>query len=582
MKRYIVLMLALLLAAPSATRAANDAERLDALASRYWKYELATSYAMQMQARMPVRRLRAPTLQAAQEDGRFGASVLRELSSINAERLDHQRWLTYRALQYDAQGLVGDAKYYWYGQQITPYGQQFPYMLPIFSSYRFTSPEDGKEYIALLRDVAQYTRALQTLASGQHDRGIILPGIETGAAVATLSAYAAPAERNPFMVQANRLKALPSADAAALQRDIRAELESGLLPAIHTLIAYLNGPYRAGAPTGVGQSQYPGGRAYYAYMVSRSTTLDLTPQQIHAIGLREVARLNREIDAVRREMGFKGNLAAFRRYLKSDPRFFATSGSEIGDRLEGFVTRAARKIPAYYDHLPRAPYGVAPLPANLAGAQTFGYYDRPTPAIPRGTYRYNGSHPQGTWLPESGAIIMHELIPGHHFQIALQQENTALPPVRRYDMSVTAFVEGYAEYASQLGFDMGMYRDPYDRIGRLMLDMMISCRLVVDTGMNGMGWSLERARQYLRENTIMADNQIATETLRYSTDLPAQALAYKLGELTMLQLREEAKARMGSQFDIRAFHRWLIGSGTMTLSTLREHMRYEETHAAGN
>jgi uncharacterized protein (DUF885 family) len=237
-------------------------------------------------------------------------------------------------------------------------------------------------------------------------------------------------------------------------------------------------------------------------------------------------------------------------------------------------------VPAFYDRLPAAPYGVAPLPANLAGAQTFGYYDQPTAAKPRGTYLYNAAHPRTTWLPQAGALIMHELIPGHHFQIALQQENTALPPVRRYDFGVTAFVEGYAEYASQLGFDMGMYRDPYDRAGRLMQDMMVSCRLVVDTGMNDMGWSLSRAQQFMRQHTALAENQIKTETLRYSLDLPAQALGYKLGELTMLQLRDEARRRLGSQYDVRAFHRWLIGSGTMTLATLRQHLMYEETHAA--
>jgi uncharacterized protein (DUF885 family) len=167
------------------------------------------------------------------------------------------------------------------------------------------------------------------------------------------------------------------------------------------------------------------------------------------------------------------------------------------------------------------------------------------------------------------------LIPGHHFQIALQQENTSLPNVRHYDFSETGYVEGWGEYASQLCFEMDVYRTPYDKLGRMMQDLMVSTRLVVDTGMNALGWSRERAMQYMRENLTLSEAQIESESLRYSTDLPGQALAYKTGELTMLALRDRAKAELGSQFDIRRFHEWVIGSGAMTLDALRAHIDYE-------
>ncbi len=578
-----LLFAALFLAASNAPVAGYDyASSLDAVARRYWNYEIATSYGLQMQLGQRIQKLRAPTLTAANEDARFGESVMRDLAVIDPSALDHDRWLTYYTLGYDAQGLIGDKKYYWYEQQITPYRQQYAPMLPVFTTFRFASVDDGKRYVRLLRDLASWNRSARAFVAGQHARRIILPDVETDAAIRQLKGYAGPVSASPYMVRAKRLSALAPADAKALQASIRAELLRSVIPSFAALIAYLNGPYRQGAPKGVGQSQYPGGRPYYNYMVARNATLGLTPEQIHAIGLREVARINAELDSLRKAFGFKGSLAAFHTYLKTNPRFFSTSSAQIGERLQSFVDRVAVKVPKYYDSLPKAPYGVSPLPANLAGAQTFGYYDQPTPAKPRGVYLYNGAHPRTTWLPQSGALIMHELIPGHHFQIALQLENASLPAVRRYDFGVTAFVEGYAEYASQLGFDMGMYRDPYDRVGRLMQDMMVSCRLVVDTGMNAMGWSRERAEQFMRDNTILSENQIGTETLRYSLDLPAQALGYKLGELTLLQLRDDAKKRLGSRYDIRQFHRWLIGSGTMTLSMLRSHMEYEETHAAGH
>ncbi len=250
--------------------------------------------------------------------------------------------------------------------------------------------------------------------------------------------------------------------------------------------------------------------------------------------------------------------------------------------MTAFVNRVAPKVPQFYSKTPTAPYGVAALPANLAAGQTFGYYQGPTAANPRGTYFYNGSSPPTTSIITAGTLIMHELIPGHHFQISLQQENEALPAFRRADFSVTAYVEGYAEYAAQLGFDMGLYGDPYDHAGRLMQDLMVSTRLVVDTGMNALGWSRERASDFMRKNTNLNDKQIASETLRYSCDLPAQALAYKIGELTMLRYRDDARKRLGSKFDIRQFHSWLIGSGTMTLDTLADHLRYEEGTAASH
>jgi uncharacterized protein (DUF885 family) len=317
-------------------------------------------------------------------------------------------------------------------------------------------------------------------------------------------------------------------------------------------------------------------------MVRRNTTLDMTPEAIHEMGLQEVARLRTELDGVRKSVNFNGDVDAFLTYLRTDPRFFAKSSDQIGERLTAFVTRVAPKIPQFYNKTPKAPYGVAALPASLAAGQTFGYYQPPTAASPRGTYFYNGSSPSTTSIVSAGTLIMHELIPGHHFQFGLQQENNAIPNFRRADFSVTAFVEGYAEYAAQLGFDMGMYGDPYDHAGRLMQDLMVSTRLVVDTGMNALGWSRERASAYMRQNTNLNDKQIATETLRYSCDLPAQALGYKIGEITMLRLRNEARQRLGSKFDIREFHAWLLGSGTMGLDTLSDHLRYEEQRAAGH
>jgi uncharacterized protein (DUF885 family) len=202
---------------------------------------------------------------------------------------------------------------------------------------------------------------------------------------------------------------------------------------------------------------------------------------------------------------------------------------------------------------------------------TFGYYDPPDHDKPSGRYRFNGSRLGERTMVTAAPLIYHELVPGHHFQIALQRENEELPPLRRESFA-TAFVEGWAEYASDLAGEMGLYREPYDRYGRLAMDMFLSTRLVVDTGMNAFGWSLEQARQFMRGHVLESETQIGTETLRYSVDLPGQALAYKLGSSKIRELRERAEAELGERFDVRRFHDAVLSPGALPLPVLEEHV----------
>jgi uncharacterized protein (DUF885 family) len=573
-----LLTLALIAATPAAAPpASTPAAALDALAAQYWQREEQNDYYVREELGLPINTIRALTYENAADDAHFGTQVLASLKHIDAGALDHDRWLTYRTLQFLATNDVAGQTYYWLRQQATPYagGLQISQLTGILAAMPITSAADAARYTSLLHQYAAFVTAIDTLLHGQHDRGIILPNAETDAALAVFRGYDVPAASSPFVLTDARVTAIPAAQRAAIQADAATVIANEIVPAYDGIVAYLAGPYRAGAPSGVGLSQYPGGRAYYQYLIFANTTLTTTPKALHASGLREVAKLNAQIDAIRKQLGFTGNLAAFKHYLATDKRFFPATTQAFGDRLEVYVRRSAAAAPNYFSKMPTAPYGVEALPQALAGSQTFGYYDPGTPAQPKGRYLYNAWHPERTSLLGAGALICHELIPGHHFQIALQQENTALPPVRHFDFSETGYVEGWGEYSSQLCWQMGVYQTPYDKLGRMMQDLMVSTRLVVDTGMNAMGWSRERAMQYMRENLILSDVQIATESLRYSTDIPGQALAYKTGELTMLRLRAHAQAALGNAFDIRTFHGWVINSGSMTLDTLSAHIDYE-------
>ncbi|HMF29096.1 MAG TPA: DUF885 domain-containing protein, partial [Candidatus Cybelea sp.] len=532
---------------------------------------------LRAQLGQPVETIRPLTYANADADAAFAQNVLDGLHAIDATKLDHDRWLTYRTLTYMATNDVAGRTYFWLQQQATPYagGLQISNIVQTFTGFRFADAADGQRYESLLHQYAVFVASIRDFLAGQHQRGIILPNVETDAAQAVFEGYAQPAASAALIPSEERLSALTPAQRSALRESSQTTVTTEIVPAFQSVAAYLKGPYRVGAPAGVGLSQYPGGAEYYRHLVVASTTLTVTPEQLHAQGLESVSQLNHELNGIKREVGFHGDLKAFKHFLAHDPQFYVKTTEQFGERLEVYVHRAADAAPKYFSHMPTAPYGVEPLAKELAAAQTFGYYNQPTADKPKGIYYYNAWHPERTSALGAGALICHELIPGHHFQIALQQENTALPNVRRYDFSETGFVEGWGEYASKLCWDMGVYRTPYDKAGRIMQDLMVSTRLVVDTGMNALGWSRERAMQFMRDNLTLSEAQIETESLRYSTDIPGQALAYKTGELTYLQLRRHAHQELGSAFDIRQFHAWVLDSGSMTLDTLRAHIDYE-------
>ena len=465
MRWLTLLLIALLISAtPVPPQPSGDASALDALADRYWQHWLARDNFLRAQLGLPVETIRPLTYANADSDASFAQNILNSLHAVDSGKLDHDRWLTYRTLTYMATNEVAGRTHYWLQQQATPYagGLQISSMVQLLGTFRFGSAADAQRYESLLHQYASFVVSMRDFLAGQHQRGIILPNVETDAAQAVFEGYAQPAQGQALIPNEVRLSALTAPQRAAVRASVQTIVNSEILPAFQSVAAYLKGPYRAGAPAGVGLSQYPGGAEYYRYLVVANTTLTVSPEQLHKEGLAAVSQLNRELDAIKREVGFHGDLRAFKHFLAHDPQFFVKTTAQYGERLEVYVHRSAEAAPKYFLHMPKAAYGVEPLAKELAASQTFGYYSQPTADKPKGIYYYNAWHPERTSALGAGALICHELIPGHHFQIALQQENTALPNVRRYDFSETGFVEGWGEYASQLCWNMGVYRTPYD------------------------------------------------------------------------------------------------------------------------
>jgi uncharacterized protein (DUF885 family) len=302
------------------------------------------------------------------------------------------------------------------------------------------------------------------------------------------------------------------------------------------------------------------------------TTLDLSPEQVHATGQAEVERIRREMDAVIQGVGFHGDLASFLEHLRSEPRFYATSPEQLLKEVTFVLKKVDGELPKLFKTLPRTPYGIRTVPSYLAPKTTTAYYQQPAgDGSQAGFYFVNTYNLKSRPLYEIEALSLHEAVPGHHLQIALQQELVGLPQFRRF-AGVTAFVEGWGLYAERLGREIGCYQDPYSDFGRLTYEMWRACRLVVDTGMHYFGWSREQAIQFMARNTALSMHNITAEVDRYIS-WPGQALAYKTGELKIRELRSLAENELKQRFDIREFHDAVLGAGAVPLTVLEDNVR---------
>ena len=542
-----------------------------AVGEEYLDFLKQDSLYLRMKFGLPIDRLPDVSLAKEEADARLAARWLTRLGEARTADLTEDETLSLDILRRQLAALRDAPRYHGLGFLVTPYASPFGVVNRAFSTFSIPDEAAAARYRALVGKLPAFVAAVRSELEAQAGHGIRIPRDELALAVPFVASLAADGTKSPYTVGADRLTALSPAAAEALRADVTSVIDKDVNPPLRALADWLGGEYRARAPDAVGLGQYPGGPEYYAWLVRLHTTMEVTPAEVHRIGLEKVAAIDAEMKKVRDRLGFTGTRAEFKAKLKSDPRLFPRTPEEIGERLMSYVRRIEPKVDAFFLRRPQAPYGVRRLEPQLEPGQTFGYYNPPTKAEPVGIYYFNGSNLADRSLLNAGALIYHELVPGHHFQINLAYENQLIPPFRR-ETADTAYSEGWGEYASALAGEMGMYEDPYDLYGRLSMEMFITLRLVVDTGMNALGWPRAKAVDLMRENLMETDTQIGTESLRYSCDIPGQALAYKMGALEILRLREKARAELGPRFDIRRFHEAVLGSGSLPMTTLARHV----------
>ncbi len=365
---------------------------------------------------------------------------------------------------------------------------------------------------------------------------------------------------------------ISEADRTRLRAAAATALKEKVIPAFAKLREFLVKTYLPGARESIGMSELPNGRAWYAFNVRQRTTTTLAPQQIHELGLAEVKRIRAEMDKVITSIGFKGSFADFSKFLRTAPQFYYTNAEALLTGYRDIAKRVDPQLPRLFGRLPRLTYGVQPIPAYAAKSQTSAYYQPGSPAAGRAGNFFANTYALDTrakW--EMEALTLHESVPGHHLQIALAQEMEDAPEFRRHG-SYTAFIEGWGLYSESLGTEMGFYQDDYAKYGQLTFEIWRAIRLVVDTGMHSLGWTRQQAIDYFVANTGKSEHEITVEVDRYIV-WPGQALAYKIGQLKIRELRDYAARQLGDVFDVRRFHDQVLGSGAIPLDVLEARLK---------
>jgi len=451
-------------------------------------------------------------------------------------------------------------------------GLQTAYALA--ESLRFRQLSDYQDWIARLRDFGTYADQTIALFQASIDRGIAQPRIIVERIRAQLPPMLVsdPGE-SPFYLPFREMPAdIEPGTQTALRAEASAAIEQVVLPAYRRFAEFLDRTYlpRARATDGVWDE--PDGEAFYANRVAYFTTTELTPGQIHELGLAEVSRIRAEMEAVIADLGFDGSFDEFLTFLRTDPQFYHESPEALFEAYLATSKRIDPELVKLFGRLPRMPYGVRPIPDAVAPHTTTAYYSGPADDGTRaGFYYVNLYRPETRPIYEIEVLTVHEAMPGHHLENALTMELGQLPDFRRHDY-LTAFSEGWALYSESLGPELGLYKDPYSHFGQLTYEMWRAVRLVIDTGIHAFGWDRQRAIEFFRSNAAKTEADIVNEVDRYIS-WPGQALAYKIGELKIKELRAEAESRLGKRFDIRAFHDQLLAQGPVPLALMASNTR---------
>ena len=572
-------LLALLLSAPAAWAQTDDADAaFQSIYEKEWAWRQADSGRGGSEDDDPdpsTRRMPDVGPEAQARRLAMWEDVLGQLDAIDASQLSEQNQVNLAVYRPQLEALAANVRLRAYEMPFNS-DSSFWAALGFMTRGDFRNADAYRAYAARLRDVPRYfDQQMDNMRAGLA-RGFSVPrAVLDGrdVSIAAVADLADPEEAALWSPYERMPASIPAAEQDALRAEGRAAIADAVIPAFASLLTFYREEYVAQARSTLAAEAMPGGEEFYRAQIREYTTLDLSPQEIHDIGLAEVARIRAEMDEVIATTGFEGDFDAFLHFLRTDPQFYADTPQELLNHAAWIAKRVDGVIARFFDPVPRGRFTIIPVPDDIAPFWTAGRGGM-------GTYWLNTYDLPSRPLYNLPALTLHEADPGHAFQAALAREQAEQPEFRRHSY-ISAFGEGWGLYVEKLGMEMGIYETPYQDFGRLTYEMWRAARLVIDTGVHHLGWSRDQALAFLRDNTALSEHEVTTEVDRYIS-WPAQALSYKLGELKIWELRREAEAALGDDFDLPAFHHAVLSLGSVPLPVLEQqiHAFIAESQAA--
>lgn len=552
----------------------NEAGKaLHELFEREWDYQLEQypTWASRLGDRRWNDRWEDRSLAAIEKRQSHYMDVLTYLQSMNREELSISDRMNFDLFQKDYADAAEEHRYRWHLMPLNQLGG-VQTADELADALRFETLKDYDDWLARLRALPVYIEQTTALMRAGIQHQILLPKVVLGRIPAQIDhQIVSDPKKSPFYKPFMQFAgSIAEADRSRLALAAADVIESDVVPGFRRFKEFLVNDYLPASPDPVGFWQLTDGEEMYRFAVRLHTTTSMTPEEIHKIGLREVARIRSEMQSIIDGLGYRGSLEEFAQFLRSDPQFYYKTPEELLLAYRALTRRIDPLLVKIFRTLPRMPYGVEPIPENIAPDSTTAYYRSPAADGSRaGTYFVNLYKPEARPQYEMMALSLHEAVPGHHLQIALAMEQ-ALPNFRRHG-SFTAFIEGWGLYAESLGEEMGLYDDPYSKFGQLTYEMWRAVRLVVDTGLHYMRWERQQAIDFFQQNTAKQQLDVVNEVDRYIA-MPGQALAYKIGQLKIAAIRSKAKKALGNKFDVRVFHDEILCDGALPLDLLEAKM----------
>lgn len=570
-------VLLVLMMCGQAVASAEDAEKFRQIYEKEWSFRLEEfpGLASYVGVGGTPDRMAHVSEQDQKRRYQFWKGIRSELEGVSCERLEREDCINYRIFVRQMDNFIADYETRAY---LVPFNSDSGFYMTwgqMASRTRFSNIQDYRNYLSRLHELPvvmdEYIALMRRgVEEGMTQPAVVLDGRDQPIKAQLVDSYA----DSPFFAP---FKALPETIAAGDKAELLATAQQvvseDVIPAFQRLFDFFHQEYMPGARQSLGASELPGGERFYQAQINKYTTVDMTPAEIHQIGREQVERIRGEMQQIIEEVGFDGGFDEFLEFLRTDPQFYAKTPKELLAFASYYTKKIDGRLPSMFGHLPRQPYGVAPVPEELAPFYTAGRYSGASLTARRGGYYWVNTYAlESRPLYVIPALTLHEAAPGHHTQSALAKEQAEKPPFRRFDY-ISAYGEGWALYAEKLGVEMDIYETPYEHFGRLSYEMWRACRLVIDTGIHAMAWSREQALDFLKSNTALSLHEVRTEIDRYIS-WPAQALSYKLGEYTIWQLRNKAEQDLAQDFDIRAFHDFLLSLGSVPLDVLRDEVNH--------